>query len=413
MFLGLNAKVWTKLWRVGYEEVSVETTSCGNKSESWPEKVDSVHVPGSKYVGRVVYLYAYDVAYDMKRQPVGHLLGERVKPLEIHVSRRNPRHAFFYSPQVVYLPPIEWLGPAGPVQLSRTVKIFPIGAISISIHAHFEVDDLQQLVQYHDLQVGVVSLREEIHKLAEDMKTELEKSCIKPVKRLREPEAFTVFCLEPIPKDHLGRMTSAEGWFHVHRREIATLLAGGVETRVLSEKTVKDSTDSYLSYYDYDLAIVDWDAAFIVADRGSFREILYVIELGNVQLAELAAYDQYLDTALERSYHDFEIRRFRARRQVLRELGEIRVDLARFNDKLSNTTRFFGEWYLARLYQNVANRFHLADWQRVIAEKLRTLDGLYQVLKHDRTERWMIILETTIVGLFLLNLALLIRFMIW
>ena len=47
----------------------------------------------------------------------------------------------------------------------------------------------------------------------------------------------------------------------------------------------------------------------------------------------------------------------------------------------SNITKFFGDWHLARVYENVSARFHLADWHKTIDSKLKTLDDLYQLLK--------------------------------
>jgi hypothetical protein len=67
----------------------------------------------------------------------------------------------------------------------------------------------------------------------------------------------------------------------------------------------------------------------------------------------------------------------RSRGDIMRELREIRVDLARSSDELSNITKFFGDWHLARIYQNISARFHLADWHRTLEEKLKTLDSLY------------------------------------
>ena len=92
---------------------------------------------------------------------------------------------------------------------------------------------------------------------------------------------------------------------------------------------------------------------------------------------------------------------------MLRELREIRIDLARFSDELSNITKFFGDWHLARIYENISARFHLAEWHRTIDDKLKTLDDLYQLLKHDTTNRWMMILEITIVLLFLIDVVML------
>ncbi len=91
----------------------------------------------------------------------------------------------------------------------------------------------------------------------------------------------------------------------------------------------------------------------------------------------------------------------------MRELREIRIDLARFSDELSNISKFFGDWHLARIYENTAARFHLADWHRTIENKLKTLDNLYQLLNHDQTNRWMLVLEMTIVLLFIIDLVML------
>jgi uncharacterized Rmd1/YagE family protein len=39
--------------------------------------------------------------------------------------------------------------------------------------------------------------------------------------------------------------------------------------------------------------------------------------------------------------------------------------------------------------------------------KLKTLDDLYQILKYDQNNRWMLILEVTIVLLFIIDLVIL------
>lgn len=83
------------------------------------------------------------------------------------------------------------------------------------------------------------------------------------------------------------------------------------------------------------------------------------------------------------------------------------MDLARFSDELSNITKFFGDWHLTKIYTNLSNRFHLADWYRVIREKLKTLGDLYQLLRQDWVNFWMVVLEATIVLLFILDVILL------
>jgi hypothetical protein len=361
----------------------------------------------SRYVGRVVYLFAFDVAYDMLRESVPQLLGQTVAEFSVDSSKRNPRHLFFNRPQMVRLPPMERIGPRGAVRVERTLKFLPVGAISIMISVPFEVQAIKDLVEYHDLEFSNGLLSHEVRQLAEEARRELARYFLKPVPQLAEEEAYTVFCIDaPLIADD-GHPLSTEEWLQHHRRNVAALLTQEPDVNQLSRQEADESTGRYLSYYENDLAVLDWDAALIVQEPGQLDEILYVLELANLQLAELEAYDRILDTALERSYRDLNFRP-RRRGEVMKELREIRIDLAHFSDELSNITKFFGDWHLARIYENISARFHLADWHRTIDEKLKTLNNLYQLLSQDRNNLWMLTLEVTIVLLFIIDLVLLV-----
>src|SRR6185312_3056043 len=93
----------------------------------------------AQYTGEVVYLYAFDVAYEFTRRPVPQLLGQPVAQFVVDASKRSPRQLFFYRPQMVRLPPLERLGPQGLIRLERSIKLLPIGAISIMVRVPFTV----------------------------------------------------------------------------------------------------------------------------------------------------------------------------------------------------------------------------------------------------------------------------------
>lgn len=360
-----------------------------------------------RYVGEVVYMFAFDVAYEMTRHPVRELLGQPAAQYVLDSSKRNPRHLFFYRPQMVRLPAQERLGPHGPVRVEFAVKLLPVGAISITVRVPFAVQHVEDLIVYHDLQFSNGSLSEEVRRLAQQVREELRPFYIRPVKEVPEEEAYTVFCLEAPVLDRGGVPQTSEVWLHAHRRQVAALLTQEPEIERLSVQESEESTMRALSYYEHDMVVVDWDAALVIDKANSFDETLYVMELANLQLAELEAYDRLLDDALERSYRDLSERRIRSQRDVLREVRELRIDLARFSDELQNITKFFGDWHVARIYEAIAARFHLAEWHRSIDEKIKTLDDLYQLCKADQNNRWMLILEVTIVLLFVIDLVML------
>ena len=351
----------------------------------------------TRYTGEVVYIYAFDVAYDTARQPLNQLLGQPVAHFAMDASRRSPRQLFFHRPEMVRMPPMERIGPLGPVCVQRVIKLLPVGAISITVRVPFAVNHVEDLVAFHDLQFSNSSLHDDVHRLAQEVVTELKGHLLRPHPQLLEEEAYTVFCIASPVVNADGQPVTAEQWFQLHRRKVAALLTQEAE----------ESTARYLSYYDTDLVVIDWDAAMLIDEPRDFDETLYIMELANLQLAELEAYDRLLDDALERSYRDLGEQPLRSRGDILRELREIRIDMARFNDELSNTTKFFGDWHLARIYEKISSRFHLGEWHRTIDGKLKTLDDLYQLLKHDQNNRWMVILEATIVLLFIIDLVIL------
>jgi hypothetical protein len=346
----------------------------------------------------------------MRREPVRELLGQPVAQFQVDASKRSPRHLFFYRPQMVRLPPLERFGPRGIVRLERSVKLLPVGAISITVRVPFDVERIEDLVAFHDLRFNDGSwLYDEVRDLAEQVRRELRPYYVQPIDKLGDEEAYTVFCINCNEWSTDGVPPRAEDWLQHHRREIASLLTEERDSRILSDQEATESSAKYFSYYERDLVVVDWDAAIVVDEPRYFDEILYVMELANLQLAELEAYDRILDDAVENGYRDLSNkRRFRGRLKtgpVQRELREIRIDMARLSDELSNITKFFGDWHLARIYQGISERFHLQDWHRTVDEKLKTLDEMYQFLRHEQINRWMLILEIMIVLLFVFEIV--------
>ncbi len=361
--------------------------------------------------GAVVYIYAFDIAYDMKRLAVPTLLGCPVTQFEVDASRHSPRQLSFYRPQMVRLPCLEKLGPGGQLRAERTVKILPVGAISITVRVPFDVANLQQLLPFHDLRFADGKyLYDHVFELAEQVRCELQPYAVRPAAQLAGEEAYTAFFLNAPMRNAAGAAISGEQFFREQRPQIAALLTEEADGARLSNQEIEESTGKYLSYYQHDLVVVDWDAALVIDEPRYFNETLHMMELANMQLTELEAYDRILDGVVDRSYRDLSRSGLRpgGHGRFETDLREIRIDLARLNDELSNITKFFGDWHLARVYHHLSARFHLNDWRRNVDEKLRTLDELYQLLEHGRNSRWLLVLEFTMTLLFVIDLILLI-----
>lgn len=371
--------------------------------------------PGAvRYRGTVVYLFAYDVAYDMKRETIPTLLGQPVTPFAVDASKRSPKMPSFFRSLSVRLPDLEMPSSRGTVRMTRNVKILPVGAISIAVSIPFAVSSLQELVSFHNLTVGENRpLQEEVLKWAYEVRNDLTPHLIRPPEKISDDEAYTVFCFDAPVLNADGSALSGEDFLEANRRDLAALLTEEPSPGLLSDQETLETTSKSLSYYDQDLIVIDWDAAIIIDEPRYRDEILYAMELANLQLAELEAYDRLLDGAVETSYRDMRDmggghKRRLASITTQRQLQELRVDMARITDALSNITKFSGDWHLARVYQAVSARFHLADWHKAVDEKLKTLDDLYQLIRADQNNRLMLVLEITVVVLFVIDVVIII-----
>ena len=218
------------------------------------------------------------------------------------------------------------------------------------------------------------------------------------------PEAYTVFCFT----DLVGAK-DVNGWLDEQRRGVAGLLTETAAEK-LSEAQVNEVLRVQRSFENTDLVVIDWDAALVVDLTGYVDDVLYALELANLQLEEFRVMDQRLDKYLDRAYEDLEHRSltlFGAANKTLRHLRRFRVDVAKLTDEVTHITKFFGDWYLARIYLGARDRFYLDQWRASVEQRLAQLDKLYSVAHAEVNEQRMLWLEIIIVIFFALDLVIL------
>jgi hypothetical protein len=198
-------------------------------------------------------------------------------------------------------------------------------------------------------------------------------------------------------------------WLAENRRAVAELLTeapGGT----LSDSQVTEVLRIGRSYAKTDLVVIDWDAALVVDLGGSLEDVLYVLELANLQLEEYRAMDHRLDRYLDAAYDDLKSRRFGVFGTYSATLGKLRlfrVDVTKLNDEVTHISKFVGDWYLARVYLGAGERFYLNQWRASVENRLAQLDELYSVVNADINNRRMTWLEILIVVFFAIDLLML------
>ena len=355
--------------------------------------------------GEVVYLYAFDVANEIATERVKDVLATRPASFEIRADHTLPKDVPYYRPLVIE--PAGLAVAIGGQAVRVLVHVYDVGVVSIIMRAAFDVTHLADLLPLHAARFDDGSTPDQS---ARRLCAEVCKSLTDVMDRATvtsEPEAYTVFCLTELA----GSPDSAI-WLSENRREVAELLTEA-HPGTLSEAQVNEVLRVQRSYTKSDLVVIDWDAALVVDLDGYVDDVLYALELANLQLEEYRVMDQRLDRYLNRAYDDLNrlpLGLFAIGTKTLAALRLFRVDVTKLNDEVTHISKFFGDWYLARVYLGAAERFYLNQWRQSVDDRLGQLDRLYGVVNADINNRRMVLLEVLVVIFFAIDLVWIIFF---
>ena len=353
--------------------------------------------------GEVVYLYAFDVANEIILPRVPKVLSEKPFPFEIRMDRTLPKDMPLYQPLAIEPPPLSAQLHGAPVRL--LIRIYDVGVVTVMMRVAFAVRTLADLMPFHNAKLENGQTLDAVAlKLCRDVCDNLTASMVARTEIPPAAEAYTVFCLTD-----LDGAQDATAWLAGERRAVAGLLTEtGAEH--LSEAQVTEVLRIQRSFENTDLAVIDWDAALVVDLTGYADDVLYALELANLQLEEFRMMDRRLDLYLDRAYEHLEHRRmamFGVANKTLRHLRRFRVDVAKLTDEVTHITKFFGDWHLARVYLGARDRFYLDQWRNSVEQRLAQLDKLYSVVHSDMNEQRMLWLEIIIVIFFAIDLVIL------
>lgn len=355
---------------------------------------------GAVLKGEVVYLYAFDVADEIRTERISKILSKRALAFGIRWEHSFPKDIPYYRPLTIDLKRTAWKIQSHLVQ--PVVRVYDVGVVSILVSVPFAVAGLRELAASHQPVLDTNRpLPKAAHELCVEIVENLREFLVRGTDRVDTPEAYTVFCF----RDLGGDEPLAE-WIRKQRREITGLLEE-TDPAALSEQQVEQTFRHYLSFSEKDATIIDWDAALVADLAGPADDVIHVLELANLQLEEMVLMDKRLDRFIENAYDDLERKRNPLLGLARRELSKLRrflMDAAKLTDEVSNISKFFGDFYLARIYLAARERFHLATWRESIQGRLSSLDNLYRVLRAETNEARMLVLELMIVLLFILDL---------
>jgi hypothetical protein len=175
----------------------------------------------------------------------------------------------------------------------------------------------------------------------------------------------------------------------------------GEATHPLAEKTRTAMKAHSFQYWAHDLTVLDWNSALVVEPSG-VMDVPDVVEFALTHLIELRYYDDLLDDKLGDLYDAIsrsERTIFRTNyARLSREASALFMDITEFIERVENSLKVIGDFYLATIFRATVGRLRLHEWEENVTRKLQLLARVSELLSaqatahHGHLLEWIVIL---------------------
>ena len=190
---------------------------------------------------------------------------------------------------------------------------------------------------------------------------------------------------------------------------LAALLLGEASPSPLSERQRQEVLQYAFSYFEHDLAVIDWNSAFLV-DPGEESGMAEMLEFANSQLLNLRYHDEQLEAEIERVHQALARRRspgvlFSPYSRLAHDLFRRLMDLSARVERIDNTIKVAGTFHLSRAYHAAIERLRVSIWRQSIERKHALAASAYSMLKSETETRRGMWLEITVVILIMVEIV--------
>ncbi|HEX9161277.1 MAG TPA: hypothetical protein VF980_06180 [Thermoanaerobaculia bacterium] len=213
-------------------------------------------------------------------------------------------------------------------------------------------------------------------------------------------EDYTIFFLE--------RIAGIERAFDlIDRVDVPALILAEADDP-LAEAQRKPVLESTRQYSTADLAVIDWNSALVVEPSG-IRDVPDVIEIALTQLMEFRYYDELLDDKLGVLYRAVGQRRTSLLRtdyrRLSREASALYMEISEFVERIENSLKFVGDFYLATIFRTAVSRFRLTEWEENVTRKMEVVARVAEMLNAEVNARRSEVLEIVVVLLIVFEIV--------
>ena len=352
--------------------------------------------------GRILIYRVYDIGEEINLEKAEKIL-EEVTPerAKFRLKKINQQAVIVSNaPLLLSLGNYSYIDQSITYNCEVTAKIWEFGTLSLTfdfpIPAGTSIEELRLLSdKIQNYEILDIYARDKAHELGHQIKDSMAK-----INEWEVNEDYILYFIESFTHDYADASTIFQ------EEDIAALILNE-EKNLLAPQITERINSSKLQYYKNDLAVIDWNSAFIIEPTGS-RDIPDVIEFALNQLLEMRYYDDLLDKKLKGIYSAIELKEmniFSSRYTDLAlEAGQRYIEIAEIVESVENSLKIIGDLYHSTIFRMASNKFRFSDWQGSIDNKLDNMAELSKLLLDNITSKRSHLLEVIIILLISIEL---------
>ena len=360
---------------------------------------------GSIFVYRV-----YDVAEEINLFKVEKILSNEPDRVRLSLTR-TPRQSL-----VMRNPPIRFrLGEADlnlgaeKVRAEIYATLFDYGVLSIVFQISILKDTpWDRLLQFSEALIGDAKGNlemDELDQLARRKAGEITNMIYHALKAPAERtlfEDYVIFFLEEVDGIVHGKDLLTQ-------TDLSALILGESKEK-LADKCKASILENTYQYAENDLVVIDWNSAVVFEPSGQ-RGIPDVLEFALTHLLEFRYYDDVLDHRLSELYDRVESQRARGFGRIFgmiwkedfaaisQDANARFIEFSELIDRIDNSLKVVGDFYLAVIFRGGLRRFRISDWQQNVTRKMNTLARVAELLQGEINVRRGHMLEFVVIAL--------------
>jgi hypothetical protein len=323
-------------------------------------------------LGHVTAFFLFDAADAIDLQAVATLIGPTAR-VRLTPKTTTPSYVQYHQP------PLTIDGHALGLHDARgfnvRFKLFDYGVISVALTRPLP-STWTELVEASIAWQDDPQLAATCESLCRDLMTRLHAAMTSPRRDLLA-EDYVLFAVTD-----LAERPPASTLIDTRGDDIVRVLRG--EREALSRQERDEVLRHRISYYECDLLVPTWNAAFVYDTESGAHAASEIVEFVNSQLLEFRYYDDLLARELARIYAELQkpgwFKGWGGRRhtRAAQQVHALFIDVNDLTDRAENALRVAGDIYTARVLTLTGSRLGLEQWKANVRDKLNTLDDIYR-----------------------------------